>query len=448
MRFTGIGLAAALVVAVMAPAAVMAAKKPAPAAVAPGGVDPKAREKGMADAPALVTSAGLACTVADARFIGEDKKAGQSFYEVACSPGLGGVLLVKPETKPQFFTCLETNKPGADGKPGSLACLLPGNADAVQSLAPFVAKAGTACTIAKARSIGASTTASYFEVACTDGAGYILQTSAPADASKDVKMNSCLAYEPGGNISCQLTDRAAALAVVDTLAASAGKNCAVKDKRYVLTTTTGSSWFEVSCQDGKGYMLEQAATGKLARAVECLQASFVGGGCTLTDTAVAQTEQNALYSGLATKAGFPCKVEKYGILPSQRAAQEVVELKCSDRPDGAIAIFDGSSSTILNCAVSEAQGYRCSFTSKTLAFAKVTADLKTLGKTECTVSDSRAMDKRTETANFLEVACSDGLPGWVVGYAPGSTKPKEVLSCLQAEDLGGCKLPTNRRKKA
>src|SRR6185369_2298192 len=101
-----------------------------------------------------------------------------------------------------------------------------------------------------------------------------------------------------------------------------------------------------------------------------------------------------------------------------------------------------------NCAVSEAQGYRCSFTGKALAFPKVTADLKSQGKTECTVSDSRAMDKRTETANYLEVACSDGLPGWVIGYAPGKSKPVEVLSCLQAEGLGGCKLPTNKRKKA
>lgn len=448
MRFTGIGLAAALAVAVLTPAAVMSApKKAAPAAV--GGIDAKAREKGMADTPALVTAGGLACTVADARFIGEDKKGGQSFYEIACSPGIGGVLLVKAaDPKPQFFTCLETSKPTPDGKPNSLACQLPGNADPVQALAPLVAKSGVACTIEKARAIGSSSTNSFFEVACAGGAGYIVQASAPVDASKEVKLNTCLAYEPGGNLFCELSDRAAQLAVVDALAAGSGKNCVVKEKRYVLATTTGSTWYEVSCQDGKGYMLEQAADGKLARSVDCAQASFVGGGCTFTDTTAALTEQNNLYSSLATKAGFPCKVEKYGILPSQRASQEVVELKCSDRPDGAIAIFEGSGGTFLNCAVSEAQGYRCSFSKKDVAFAKVTADLKAQGKSDCTVSDTRAMDKRTADANYLEVACSDGLPGWVIGYVPGTAKPKEVLSCLQGEGLGGCKLPTNKRKKA
>ncbi|MES2036155.1 MAG: hypothetical protein V4466_18460 [Pseudomonadota bacterium] len=447
MRFTGIGVAAALVVAVMAPAAVMAAKKPAAAA---GAVDAKAREKGMADAPALVTASGAACTVADARFIGADTKSGQSFYEVACTPGIGGVLMVKKDDpKPAFFTCLETSKPGPDGKPNSLACVLPANADPVQALAPLVAKSGVACTIDKARSIGASATNAFFEVSCQGGAGYILQTSAPVDPSKDVKANTCLAYEPGGNLSCQLSDRAAQLTVVDTLAAGAGKNCTVKDKRFVLATTSGSTWYEVSCQDGKGYMLEQSGDGKLARAVDCAQAAFVGGGCTFTDTQAAQTEQNVLYTSLASKGGFPCKVEKYGILPSQRASQEVVELKCSDRPDGVIAIFDGANNSFLNCAVSEAQGYRCAFTKKgPTEFAKVTADLKSLGKGECIVSDTRAMEKRTEDTSFLEVACSDGLPGWVIGYTRGTAKPKETLSCLQGESLGGCKLPTNIRKKS
>lgn len=445
MRLTGIGIAAALVLAFAAPGVAMAAPKK-PAAAAPGAVDEKARAKGMADTPALATAAGLACTVSDARFVGEDKKTGQTFYEIACTPGLGGVLLAnKDGSKPQYYTCLETTKPGADGKPSPLACILPSNADLLTPLAPFVAKSGTACTIEKARSIGASPTNTFVEVACAGGKGYVLQTSAPPDAAKEVKMVTCLGFEPGEKLACELTDKATQLAAVDQLAAAAGKNCAVKDKRYVLATVSGSLFFEVACQDGKGYMLEQKADGSLARAIPCIDASFVGGGCTMTDTAEAKTEQNALYSRLATKAGFPCQVEKYGIMPTQQRATEVVELKCSDRPDGAIGIF-GATNTVLNCAISEAQGYRCSFSPKSAAFSQVTANLKTLGKTECVVSDSRAMDKRSETLAYIETACSDGLPGWVIGYALGTNTPKEALSCLQAQGLGGCKLATNKKK--
>ena len=90
MKIIRIGLAAALALVVMAPATMVAAAKKPAAAVA-GAIDPKYREKGMADTPALVTAAGLNCSVADAVWIGEDKKTGQSFYEVACNPGLGGV---------------------------------------------------------------------------------------------------------------------------------------------------------------------------------------------------------------------------------------------------------------------------------------------------------------------------------------------------------------------
>lgn len=445
MRLTGIGIAAALVLAFAAPGVAMAAPKK-PAAAAPGTVDAKAREAGMAATPALATSAGLACTVSDARIIGEDKKTGQSYYEIACSPGLGGVLIAnKDGSKPQYFTCLETTKPGPDGKPGQLSCILPANTDLLTPLAPFVAKSGTACTVEKARSIGASPSATFIEVACAGSKGFIMQTSAPPDVAKEVKMISCLGFEPGEKLFCELTDKATQLAVVDGLAAASGKNCAVKDKRYVLATVTGSLYYEVSCQDGKGYMLEQKADGSLARAIPCVDANFVGGGCTMTDTAEAKTEQNALYSRLATKAGFPCAVEKYGIMPTQQRAVEVVELKCSDRPDGGVGIF-GNTNTVLNCAISEAQGYRCSFSPKTAAFSQVTANLRTLGKTECTVSDTRAMDKRSETLAYIETACSDGLPGWVIGYTIGTNTPKEALSCLQAQGLGGCKLATNKKK--
>jgi hypothetical protein len=450
MRFRGIGLAAALVVAMTAPAAtVMAAKKPA----APAGVDAKAREKGMAEAPAFATAAGLTCTIADARFIGADAKSGQSFYEVACNPGVGGVLQVKKDTpKPAFFTCLETGKPGPDGKPGSLACQLPGNADVNAPLAAAVAAAGGSCTIEKARAIGSSPSSSFFEIACQGGSGYIVQTTAPidvttSDPAKTPKLLPCLQFEAGDNLACELTTREAQLAVADQLAASSGKNCTVKDKRYVLSTKDGSKYFEVACQDGKGYMLEQAANGSLARSIDCLNAGFVGGGCTMTDTVAAKTEQNNLYSSLATKAGFKCAVEKYGVLPSDRPSKEVVELKCSDRPDGAIAVFDGASNSIYNCAISEALGYRCSFTPKSAGFTSVTGDLKALGKSDCVVSDARSMDKRTADAGYLEVACSDGLPGWVIAYGANG-KAKEALSCLQGQQLGGCKLPTNVRKKS
>lgn len=439
MKLFGIALAA-MAVATLGGAAQAAPK------------EDKTKAQGMAEAPAVIQAAGLACTLADARFIAKntDKatKVDSSYYEVNCSEGGGYVLVGKSDgSKPGAFTCLETGQPRPDGKPSGLECKLPGNADALAGMRPFVTKAGVPCEIEKARSIGAGAKAAYFEIACKGGAGYIMSTSSPPNPAQDVAMQSCLLYEPGGNVSCTLTDRAAQLAIIDQLAAQSDKNCAIKDKRYVLSTKDGSNYFEASCQDGKGYMFQQGADGKLARAIDCAQAEFVGGGCTLTDARAAQTEQAGLYTRLAKKGGFDCDVAKYGMLPAQVSGVEVVELQCSNRPDGAIAEFGANTAKFHNCVLAEFAGYRCSFTKKEPYYPGLTQHLVKFGKGSCQVSDVRGIGT-TDTDGYLEVACSDGLPGWVLVFPKGTDQPKELLSCVQAKGVGGgCKLPTNVTKK-
>lgn len=447
MRPFAIGLAAALALGALVPAAVISAPKESKDKPK---IDAKAREAGMKDAPALMQTVNTGCTVTDARLIGADKKTASTYYEVACQDSIGFALIAKKDTPPQVFTCLEANAPAADGNPSALACLLPGNADPKAGLKPFVTKAAVACDIENARAIGSGAKKSYFEIACKGGAGYVLQTSAPANVADEVVASSCLLYEDGANVSCKLTDKATQLAIVDTLTAASGKACQVKDKRYVLSTKA-DNYFEVACADGKGYMLQQtAAGGALARAIDCAQAAFVGGGCTLTDSVAAQTEQAGLYSKLATKGGFNCDVEKYGMLPSADPKKEIVELKCKDRPDGAIAIFSTGPAVIYDCLFAELNGYRCSFSKQDTMFPRLSADLKAYGKGSCEVSGVRLVG-RNETEGYFEVACSDGLPGWVMSYPINSPAPKskEILSCSQAKGIGGgCKLPTNASKKS
>ncbi|WP_419254023.1 hypothetical protein ACN2C6_01055 [Caulobacter sp. ErkDOM-YI] len=445
MRPFAIGLVAALALGALVPAAVISAPKESKDKPK---IDAKAREAGMKDAPAIMQALNAGCTVTDARLIGADKKTATAYYEVACQDSIGFALIAKKDTPPQAFTCLESNAPAADGKPSALACILPGNEDPKAGLKPFVAKAGAVCDIENARAIGSGAKNSYFEIACKGGTGYVMQTANPATAAGDVVANSCLLYEEGANVSCKLTDKATQLAIVDTLTAASGKSCTVKDKRYVLSTKA-DNYFEVACADGKGYMLQQtAAGGALARTIDCSQAAFVGGGCTLTDSVAAQTEQAGLYSKLSTKGGFNCDVEKYGMLPSQDPKKEIVELKCKNRPDGAIAIFSSGPAVIYDCLFAEMNGYRCSFSKQDMLFSRLSADLKAYGKGSCEVSGVRLVG-RNETEGYFEVACSDGLPGWVMSYPVNTPNPKskEILACSQAKGIGGgCKLPTNVKK--
>ncbi len=445
MRPFAIGLTAALAVAILIPAAVISAPKEEKGKPA---VDAKMREVGMKEAPAIIQASGAGCTVSDARLIGEDKKAGAKYYEVACNEGMGFAAIAKKDAPPQLYTCLESSAPQADGKVGGLACILPGNANPGASLQAYVKKANVTCDVDNARAIGSSAKNSYFEVACKGGAGYVVQTASPMNLNGEVVVNSCLLYDEGGNISCKLTNRQTQLQVVDRLNAGAGTNCAIKDKRYVLSTKT-DNYYEVACQDGKGYMYQQtAATSAFVKAIPCAQAGFVGGGCTMTDAVAAQTEAAGLYTKLSAKAGFPCDVEKYGMLPSSDPKKEVVELKCKGSDVGGIAIFGATSGVVYDCLTAEFNGYRCSFTKKDTQYARLTNDLKGFNKASCQVSDVRIMGSN-DAEGFVEVACSDGLPGWVLGYPVNTAKPaaKEFLSCVQAKGIGGgCKLPTNKVK--
>ncbi len=133
-------------------------------------------------------------------------------------------------------------------------------------------------------------------------------------------------------------------------------------------------------------MIEQAGNGDVKPAIDCAVADNIGGGCTLTNARQAETEQAGLYSKLAHNAGYACDVSRYAPFNVNLPGHEVVELACSNRPDGAVAIFPASTTEkaqIYDCAHSEIAGYRCSFTKPDAASPSLTADLNKLGKSSC-----------------------------------------------------------------
>jgi hypothetical protein len=462
MRPIGIGLAATLLVAVLAPPA--AAQMGAPAHSAPpapraassvSSVTKDSRAKGMAAAPGLISAGGLDCQLADARFIGESKdaktKTATDVYELACTGNEGLIVQQATGGTPASFTCEQASEPGPDGKPNATRCILPGNSDPRAGLAAYIAKAGKTCTLDKIRTLGQSPTNAVFEVACHEGGGgYILEISNPPRLDKPVTMAPCVGFPPGGNISCTLTDRATQLAVVDQLMAKSGKACAIKDRSFIGAAASGVMIYEVACQDGKGYMIEQGASGEFKAAVDCAAADNIGGGCKLTDARQAKTEQSGLYTNLAKKAGFACTVSGYAPLPVNLPGKEVVELACSNRPDGAIAIFAASASepsVIYDCARSELEGYRCGLSKPAAAYDKLTADLRALGKNSCTVSASRVVGITADRKGYVEVACSDGLQGYMIEYSLSPLTPKSTIVCNDAKGIsGGCSLPGNTKK--
>ena len=451
MRPIVFGLIVAFLAATVLPTAALAADKPA----APTKVAPEAIKAGMTAAPTVIKETGLDCDVANARLIGKSTdpktKAASSFYEVACKNAEGFILGVPDKEgvgTMQIYTCLEVAaSPGA-----GVACALPENADPKQGLAALVAQHEPGCKISAARAVGQTQdhTATVFEVACQGGPGYNIQGSFPITANKPATFAPCYALVDTA-MKCTLTDDATSAAYINGLVAKMGKPCQVKDRRYVGSTKEGNSFLEVACQDGKGYMVEVASNGDVQPAIDCAAADNIGDGCRLTNARQAQTEQAGLYSKLAHGAGFACDVNRYAPLPANVPGHEVVELTCSNRPDGAIGIFgagSGADSRIVDCAHSELDGYRCSFTKPEAAYPSLTDDLKKLGKTSCVVSGERIAGISSESKEgYIEVACADGNAGYLIAYAMPAVTPKEATVCTLARNLvGGCTMPANQPK--
>lgn len=431
-----IGLAVAMIAALLVPAAAVSQAKKA------AEIPAAARKAGMAQAPAVVQTAGLSCQVSDARLIGEDKKAKTSYFEVACGAGKMGYVLQKPaEGAITSYSCIEANTPPAPGQPPSAPCMLPGNADPKAVLQPLIKAAGAECIPEQVRGIGQTKTNTYMEVSCQGGAGYILLASVPFDDGKPLQAQNCLMYdEAETNIKCTMSDKAARLAVIDKYATQAANGCTVKDRRFVGVSKDSSTFYEASCNDGKGYIYKVAATGALTETYECAKATSILGGCTLTDARQAQNEQAALYTRLATGAGGKCEVEKYALFPSKNPREEVVEMVCKGG-SGAIGVFPaGGKGQVLDCGRAPVAGYKCSLT-QDKGLSSLTADLKKFNFNSCEVSDSRVVGKTEKGTTYVEVACSDKLKGYMIEYqsAPSVTAV-QAIGCAFA---GNCKLPGN-----
>ena len=434
MRPIRFGLIAAIMVALATPGAALAQAKGKAKDDKPA-VSEAQRKKGMADAPAIVQAAGLTCQVEDARLIGSvpaDKKTNtpaKDFYEVACQGDAGYVFgMVKGGgAAPDVNACIETS--------GSTTCILPGNANANAALAPALQKAGVTCAVDKVRGIGQTTTESFIEVLCQGGTGYIVAAAKPGDLSKPIKANNCLGYDAAaGNLKCTLAEPAARLAVVDRLATDAKVACTVKDRRYIGIFKDGGEGYEAACTDGKGYVLKVAAN-RAVNATECVKSP---GLCELTDSRQALNEQAALYTRLAKSAGSNCDVDKYALFPAT-PGREVLELTCKDG-SAAVGIFPASGKgEVLSCDRAMIAGFRCG-AGKT-KYDSITADLKKLGKPDCVVSDVALRGKTAAGVTQVEVACSDGLPGYVMMYAT-PVSATEAIGCR----LTACGLPSNRPK--
>ncbi|MHB8287518.1 MAG: hypothetical protein ACYDD1_22975 [Caulobacteraceae bacterium] len=402
--------------------------------------------RGMKEAPAVATAAHLPCTVTNAAYLGQAGKV--NAYEVACKEGLGYVMLAGAGTEPtKAYDCLHTLTNA------NLACKLPENANPKAPIGPMLTAAGHPCTLKDARFIGGDANSNFYEASCQEGAGYVLETPVPGMTSP-VKVLTCAETMGTSSLECTLTTKAQTVAAIAAIAAKSGKTCQVSDARYIGSSTTDHAvYYEVACGDKSGFVIQTDANGAFKTAVDCANAAGIAGGCKMTDTTKAETEESGNYTNLAKAGGFNCTVSKYRFIGmvSEPTKSEVVELACANRPDGVIAIFPGASTAkpkFVDCARAEQYGdsATCKLTSMAPIYAKYSASLAAKGRSSCKVSGTRYLGHSPSNTDYIETACADGNPGWVVEMDQ-SDAVKTLLSCGQAKAAGlSCQLPTNVKK--
>lgn len=400
--------------------------------------------KGKAAAPALVQAAGARCAVGDAAFRGSGTsgKAKVEIYETACTDG-PGYLVIKTAgvDKPVAYPCLAVADQGT-------RCVLPANADQKPGLAKLAQAAGRPCNVSDARYVGSSTDGqTFYELACSGSGGF--QLGVPPAGSSAFEATSCLALITTKR-ACTLTTKAQALAGLTPLVQASGRTCQVSDGRYIgASEATKVTYYEVACGAAPGFVVAaDTATGGFKSTLSCNAATGLDGGCKLTSASMISADDNARYTKLAAAAGFPCQVNRTRGVGSA-GQNEVVELACANRPDGAFGLFPTSgagTAQIVDCVKATGSlNQACTLTKPDAIYAKYSNALVAKGRGTCKVSGARYIGVTGAGGDVIETACADGKPGWVIYFAKGQdTRVSQLLSCGQSSNDGRpCELPTN-----
>jgi hypothetical protein len=417
---------------------------------APKTPDANATAAGVAAAPAMIASAGVDCTPTDARLIGSadstDKgvKTTYKAVEAACKDNLGIILVQANDAKASSADCLSAKQQAGD-KNSVLTCTLPANLNPATALQVFLTKAHSPCVPTKAIYMGEGATVLGYEIGCQSGTGEIIQITKPRTPASAVVAGSCVAFPRAEDapFPCTLTTEEANMAPVRQLASQAKPPCTPTKTHFLARESDGSEYYEFACQGGAGIVVHASNAGALMNTMSCGQAGGLGGGCKLTDAKASLAEAQGDYTAKAKAAGFDCNVTKFTLYAAKPDSQ-AVELACTGG-NGGVMITKADKSVVFNCGRSQAEGYACSLSDKKLAFTAITDQLKAMDKKTCVASG--ISPRASATTAWIEVACSDGEPGWMIKYPRDSNTPSEVITCPEftKRGAGECALPTNKK---
>jgi hypothetical protein len=243
------------------------------------------KAQSMAVLNTLVTQAGKTCQISADRFIGNDPKNGDAYYEVGCGAQPGFVIAAtKTGGFDRVVTCGQAASFGG--------CKLSDSAQVMaQESATYTQQAkagGFNCDVSKFRAIGVDNNgADVVELACanrSDGTVAIF----PKTAGGKAQFVDCVkSGEFGPSGACTLTSPEPIYARYSAALAAHNKGaCKVSGARYIGQTPHGDNYIETSCTDGKpGWVIQFSPSDQARDILTCGQAKAAGVACQLPGNA-------------------------------------------------------------------------------------------------------------------------------------------------------------------
>lgn len=306
----------------------------------------------------------------------------------------------------------------------------------------------TICNVVDAVSPGSAGDINIYEVACTEGLGYLLTDGAEPTSRNCIivaqQAEDARAADPRAapQVTCELPENQNTDQIMAGYIQAAGITCQVDETRWIGRTQAGEERYEVSCAGADGYWLRVNSRGEYEGRLECVEVLSGGGQCTLTTP----EEQLATYQArFASNAPGACAVEQ-GRYVGGNEQYRFYEVKCAEGT-GFIAQTDvnGGFMEARDCARPQLVPDGCTLTDASAAVAEAqgqrVAALAQIGKT-CTVTEERivAVESPPDGSpgrELYEFSCSE-QPLGLVGFFPPTPGAGEVeaFDCFTLDSRG------------
>lgn len=228
----------------------------------------------------------------------------------------------------------------------------------------------------RARTNGNEVDSTVYEVACVNGAGYLIEAQG---RDKPIGI-SCLAAEGARaadaaqgkqtKFVCSLPQNKDVKAVAAALLKNAGTTCEVRDVRWFgRSAATESEYSEVACTDGRGFLLRTAAPGSATptQVLGCADAARQGLKCKLTESAPADDSPTLdTFKEALARHGVTCNIDRIRQVGQEQVRKRyVVEFSCAGQSTGTVAFIPlpGNSYAYesADCAAAVLRGIACQY---------------------------------------------------------------------------------------